>query len=118
MKKLLIVLLVLVLVGIGTSNAQNMTISDMGFAGPQTLQIYAVNATSGAVTLLGTYNTTENGIPLPTTDFSLVIKAEGSDYLRNPANLLDAGFDFVESNFVAILFVFTLIGSLLWLGRR
>ena len=118
MKKLLIVLMVLVLAGIGTANAQNMTISDMGFAGPQTVQIYAVNATSGGVALLGTYNTTANGIPLPAGDFSIVIKAESTDYLRNPANLLDTGFGFVETNFIAILFIFTIIGSLLWLGRR
>lgn len=116
MKKLLIVLLVLVLAGIGTATAQNMTVSDMGFAGPQTIQIYSL--VNGTAVLAGTYNTTTNGIALPAGDFSLVIKAESTDYLRNPANLLDTGFGFVETNFIAILFIFTIIGSLLWLGRR
>lgn len=90
--------------------AVNMTISEMGFSGPQTVQIYANG------TLLGTYNTTANGIDLPDQDFILVIKPEASAYLRSPANLLDAGFAFVETNFVAILFVFFLV-SILWFGR-
>ena len=110
--------MVLLLLGIGTATAQNMTISDMGFAGPQTIQVYAINATSGSVALLGTYNTSTNGIPVPPADFSIVFKPESSDYLRNPSNLLDSGFSFVETNYIAILFIFSIIGSLLWLGRR
>jgi hypothetical protein len=118
MKKLLLTLMVLVLALMGPATAQNMTISDMGFSGPQTIQVYAVNATSGAVILLGTYNTSTNGIPLPTGDFSLLFKPESSDYLRNPSTLLTASFGFVETNFIAILFIFTILGSLAWLGRK
>lgn len=91
--------------------AVNMTISEMGFSGPQTVQIYANG------TLLGTYNTTANGIDLPDQDFILVLKPEASAYLRSPPNLLAAGFDFVETNFVAIMFVFFLV-SIIWFGRR
>ncbi len=116
MKKLIIITLVLVLAGIGTVSAQNMSISEMGFTGPQTIQIYAVNATSGSVALLGTYNTTSNAVPLPSTDFSVVIKPESSDYLKNPNNLITSVFDFIVTNMVGILFCLLLIA--LWLGRR
>lgn len=92
--------------------AVNMSFSDMGFTGPQTIQIY----TNG--TLTGTYNTTGNGIPMPSQDFILVIKPESSSYLKNPANLLDEGFAFVETNYIPILFVFFLLGAIGWLGRR
>lgn len=109
--KLVFLMALIALVIAAPALAVNMTISEMGFSGPQTVQIYANG------TLLGTYNTTANGIDLPDQDFILVIKPEASAYLRNPANLLDAGFAFVETNFVAILFVFFLV-SIIWFGRR
>lgn len=110
-KIMILMALVLLCMAIAPALAVNMTISEMGFSGPQTVQIYANG------TLLGTYNTTANGIDLPDQDFILVIKPEASAYLRNPANLLDAAFDFVETNFVAILFIVFIIG-ILWFGRR
>lgn len=110
-KNIVFLVVTLALMLVSPVLAVNMTVSDMGFSGPQTLQIYANG------TLLGTYNTTANGIVLPNQDFLLVVKPEASAYLRNPANLLDAGFGFVETNFIAILFCLFL-ASILWFGRR
>lgn len=97
--------------------AVNMSISELGYTGPQTIQIYEVNATSGSAVLAGTYNTSSNGITVPNADFSLVIKPEASSYLKNPNNLLTEVFGFVETNFIALLFILFLIG-VLYLGRR
>ena len=110
--KLIFLMALLALVLAVPAMAVNMSISDMGFTGPQTIQIY----TNG--TLAGTYNTTGNGIPMPSQDFILVIKPESSSYLKNPANLLDEGFAFVETHYIEILFVFFLLGAIGWLGRR
>ena len=110
--KIIFLMALLALVLVAPCMAVNMSISDMGFTGPQTIQFY-VNGT-----LAATYNTTSNGIPLPAQDFILVVKPESSSYLKNPSNLLDEGFGFVETNFIAILFVFFLLGAIGWLGRR
>lgn len=97
---------------IAPAMAVNMSFSDMGFTGPQTIQIYKDGI------LQGTWNTTTNNIPLPGDDFIVVIKPESSSYLKNPSNLLDEGFKFVETNYIPILFVFFLLGAIGWFGRR
>ena len=116
--KIIFLMALLALVLAAPALAVNMSISELGYTGPQTIQIYAVNATSGAAVLAGTYNTSSNGITVPNTDFSLVIKPESSSYLKNPNNLLTEVFRFVETNYIAILFVFFLLGAIGWLGRR
>lgn len=97
--------------------AVNMTFSEMGYAGPQTIQIFEINVTSGSAILVGTYNTTTNGVSVPTTDFSVVIKPESSDLLRNPVTLLDTLFAFVSAHPAEVIFL-TFIVALLVFGRR
>lgn len=104
LKNIILMALVCVML-IAPALAVNMSLSEMGFSGPQTIQLFEINATSGSAILLGTYNTTSNNIPVPGTDFVLVIKPESSAYLKNPNNLLDAGFEFIETYYIAILFI-------------
>lgn len=115
LKNIILMALVCIML-IAPALAVNMTFSEMGFSGPQTIQIFEINETGVAV-LVGTYNTTSNGVAVPTTDFSIVIKPESSAYLKNPNNLLDAGFEFVETYYIAILFIMFMIG-VAYLGRR
>lgn len=112
MKTKLIILTLLVLCAlVGIGSAQNMSISDMGFAGPQTVQIYENGI------LLGTWNTSTNGIPLPVNDFTFVIKPELKNQLNDPALFLGSVFDFLKTNVIPIMVIIFLIG-LFWLGRR
>ena len=111
--KIMILMALIICLMMAPAMAVNMTVSELGLTGSQTIQLYTANGT-----LLGTYNTTTNGIGLPNEDFILTFKPEGSSYLRNPSNLLSEGFAFVETNMIAILFVFFLLGAIGWLGRR
>lgn len=115
--KIIFLMALLALVLAAPAMAVNMSISELGYTGPQTIQIYAVNATSGSAVLAGTYNTSSNGITVPNTDFSLVIKPEASSYVKNPENLLNEVFAIVQTNFVPLIFIMFLI-SILYLGRR
>jgi hypothetical protein len=107
MKKRLVLLVMLLfcLVVIGTVSAQNMSITDMGILGSQTIQVYANNGT-----LLGTYNTTTNGISLPTGDFVLLIKPKSSDAIQDPRAFLSAGFAFIETNAIPLVMLFFVVG--------
>jgi hypothetical protein len=118
MKQKLIIFTVLIsTLLIGLVSAQNMTVSDLGLSGPQTIQIYGSSGT-----LLGTYNTTSNGIPLPTDDFSLVLKpATTARYVDNPKNLLDDGINYILSYALPIFIILGLLVAAMALagyGRR
>lgn len=52
-----------------SATALNMSVTDLGYTGAQTIEIF-----SSTGVLQGTYNTSSNGILLPTEDFYLVIK--------------------------------------------
>ena len=112
MKTKLMFIIMLVLLCAAPALAQNVSFAEMGFAGPQTIQIYTANGT-----ILGTYNTSTNAVSLPSEDIVILFKPEGTDHLRNPENLIDGVFTFVETYFITILFVMFLIG-VLYMGRR
>ncbi len=88
-------------------SAQNMSVTDLTLAQSQTVQIYSNG------TLLGTYNTTTNGIVLPSVDFVLVVKPTTADIFSNPTGFLDYAFDFVEANAISIIILMFLIGLVL-----
>ena len=110
----MLVLMVLVLStpAVFATNATVFSVSELGYTGPQQIAMYC----SGVY--IDTYNTSIDSIPLPDCDFMLVIKPESSSYLKNPPNLLNAIFGFVETNYIEILFVFFLLGAIGWIGRR
>lgn len=71
-KPVLIFLIVLLIATVFPPvTAQNLTVTDLGYTGPQVLQFYS--AQNG--TLLGTWNSTADGISLPdNSDLILIIK--------------------------------------------
>lgn len=96
---LCIIMAVALVVAICPVQAQNMTISRLGFGNDETIQIYA-----NGTTLYGTWNTTTNGISLPTEDFTLVVKPVSRDLWADPAGWLsDEAFPFVEDNMIGIV---------------
>lgn len=108
--KLIFIMVLLCMAVVGMASAQNMTVSDLGVGGPQTIQIYGINATSDTAALLGTYNTTSNGIPLPAYDFNIVIKPEASNPFSQPGPWLDGAISYVQSNALALILIFAIIG--------
>lgn len=99
-----IFLAIAVLLAVMPVQAQNMTISRLGFGSDETIQIYG-----NGTTLYGTWNTTTNGIELPEEDFTLVIKPVNVDTFADPAGWLVAvAFPFVQTNIIGILLIIIL----------
>lgn len=89
-------------------SAQNMSISRLGAGSMETVQIY------NGSTLEGTYNTSSNGIELPTGDFLLVIKPVTADPLSDPGQWMEDTLDWITTNITAILLACFLIGLIFW----
>lgn len=106
MKKLLLLIALFCLLAVGSVTAQNMSVTDLGIASPQTIQIYAGN---GSI-LAGTYNTSSTGISLPEDDFVLLIKPETITVMSDPLTLLGAAFSYIESNVIPIVIILFFIG--------
>ena len=88
--------------------AQNMSISSLNLMTQEDVLIYAANST-----LIGTYNTSSVGIPLPSVDFMLVIKPTAVSRFFDPSTLLIDSFAWIETNFIALL----VIGAMFGLAR-
>lgn len=106
MKKLLLLIALLCLLVVGSVSALNMTITDLGIVGRQTVQIYSGN---GSI-LAGTYNTTSAGILLPTDDFVLLVKPDTTSVISDPTALLNATFAVVQTNVIPIVIILFFIG--------
>lgn len=97
----LILLALVILLTIMPVQAQNMTISRLGFGSDETIQIYG-----NGTTLYGTWNTTTNGIQLPEEDFTMVIKPVNVDTFADPAGWLSTeAFPFVQTNIIGIVLI-------------
>lgn len=96
-----IFLAIAVLIAVMPVQAQNMTISRLGFGSDETIQIYG-----NGTTLYGTWNTTTNGIQLPEEDFTMVIKPANVDTFADPAGWLSTeAFPFVQTNIIGIVLI-------------
>ena len=106
MKKLLLLVALVCLLVVGSVTALNMSVTDLGIGGRQTIQIYSGN---GSI-LAGTYNTSTTGILLPTTDFVLLVKPDTTSVMTDPLSLLGATFAFVNTNVIPIVVILFFIG--------
>jgi len=107
----LLLLITLVVMPACASNATNWSVSDLGYTGPQTIQVYSQGI------LLGTYNTTSNAIPVPEHDFLVVIKPEVKNQFADMNLFLSTVIGVATSNAVPLVFIVFLIG-LFWFGRK
>lgn len=98
------------------ASAQNMSISNLGLGGDEDVLIYAIDATNESQMLIGLYNTSSVHIPLPDSDFQLVIKPSALRNAFDPLTFLNDSFVFVQNNIIAILLIVFL--AALWLGRK
>jgi hypothetical protein len=105
---MIVIALLVVIAGffVPAASAQNMTITDLGVVGRQTVQVYAMNGTI----LVGTYNTTTAGIALPKEDFVLLVKPDTTSVISDPAALLAAAFGAVQANVIPIVIILFFIG--------
>lgn len=109
LKALLVIALVAVLfVSSASAVATNFSVAELGFTGPQTIYMYQND------TLLGTYNTTSDAIPIPDGDFILVIKPETTN--REPIGIMNDLLAYASDNIVALVLLFGLVGLIV--GRR
>lgn len=108
-QKIILALLVLCVLA-GTVSAVNMSISNLGYTGDETVQIYANG------TLLGTYNTSTNGIVLPDVDFVLVVKP--TVWNQDIGASVGGWFVWLAEYWVAIVFLVCAIVLGISLGGR
>ena len=98
---LLLLALLISLIVAPSVSALNMSVSDLGLSGPQDIQIYS----SGI--LQGTYNTTSDAIPIPTSDFMVVVKPQIKT--ENPLTILVNVLTWLTDNLVVVVFGFGIV---------
>jgi len=106
--KLLFVLLLVLLCAPIASASVNVSFADPDATVHKDVMIY-----NGTGTLLGTYNTTTNGIPLPEEDVIFIIKPQYSNPADDPVNFLAGVIGWVETN-AMLLMIFGLMGVFLF----
>lgn len=109
--KLIFIAVLLCMALVGAVHGQNMSISRLGTGTLETVQIY------NGTTLEGTYNTSTNGIALPSGDFLLVIKPVASNPLADPSTWMNDVFSYLQTNVTALLIGCFFIG-LIFVGTR
>lgn len=117
-RNIITVLLVAVLLAgvVSASNASSFSITDLGLTGPQTVQVFTINSTGGY--LAGTYNSTANGIPVPDSDFTIVLKPETKENWFNPPTMLEDIMAKFKEHWQAILLLAVVAGILGYFWRR
>ena len=112
----IIALLALVLLVSAPVTAVNMTITNFA-TGKQDLMIYTPNGT-----LIGLYNTSSPIIPLPETDFQVVLRPNtASTWVNNPLLFFNDAVGFILVNALPIFMIVGLLAFALALagyGRR
>ena len=89
----------------------------ISFAQPDAFSQKDIYLYNGTGSLLGLYNTTSTGIPIPNgTDLMFIIKPQSASPLDDPGAWLSSTFSYVSTNIVALITIIFLIGLLL--GRK
>lgn len=94
-------------------SAINMSISNLGLGGQQDVLIYNSNGT-----LIGVYNTSSSNVPLPDSDYSLIIKPTTMSRAVNPMTLLSDGIDFLTENAIPLFILLGCGAVLVGLSRK
>ena len=112
----LIVLLCLFCLSCVPAQAQNVSFSNLGLGGDEDILIYSVNVANETQELVGQYNTSSVHVPLPESDFQIVIKPSALRNAFDPPTLLDDTFTFVQNNVVSLIILAFL--AAIYLGRK
>lgn len=112
----LLLLLTFLFLIISPVSAQNVSFSNLGLGGDEDILIYQVDGANESQILLGLYNTSSVHVPLPDSDFQIVVKPSALRNAFDPVTLINDTFIFVQNNMVPLAFMVLLIA--LWLGRK
>ena len=93
-------------------NAQNVSFSTLEQLGSQDVLIYKFTG-NATPELYGQWNTTSVDVPLPSSDFLIIMRPSGDLRFMNPALLLNDFMGFAVSNAIPIILIVFFIG-LLW----
>lgn len=102
----------LLFLSVSPAQAQNATYSTLDQLGAQDILIYTFDGNTTPV-LYGQWNTTSVDVPLPDTDFLVVMRPSGDLRFMDPALLLGDFMGFAVSNAIPIILIVFFIG-LLW----
>jgi hypothetical protein len=93
-------------------NAQNVTVSTLDQLGAQDILIYTFTDNTTPV-LYGQWNTTSVDVPLPSSDFLIVMRPSGDLRYMDPGLILQDFMGFAVANVIPIILIVFFIG-LLW----
>ena len=99
--------LILLSLSVPLVSAQNASFSTLGQIGAEDILIYSFNGTEQV--LLGQYNTSSPYVPLPDSDFNIVVRPSAAGRFT-PALFLSDAFGYVESNAIPLVILIFLIG--------
>jgi hypothetical protein len=69
-------------------------------------------------TYIGTWNTSSTNVILPnTTDISVVMKPNAVSHFSDPVNAVSDGFAWIQTNWISLAVVFTLV-AIYFGGKR
>jgi hypothetical protein len=112
MKGKIIIILVLIAVILSPVMAVNMSITNFGTA-KQDIQIYTPNGT-----MIGLYNTSSPIIPLPDTDFQIVIRPNtAASYISNPGLFLTDAVGYLMTFAIPLFVILGFCAILIGLSR-
>jgi hypothetical protein len=93
-------------------NAQNVTVSTLDQLGAQDILIYTFTDNTTPV-LYGQWNTTSVDVPLPSSDFLIVMRPSSDLRYMDPGLILGDFMGFAVANVIPIVLIVFFIG-LLW----
>jgi len=115
-KRLLFIFLIGLICCCGLANAAavNFSMSDLGgLTAKQDVLCYLTDGTPCAV---AQWNTSSVALPMPASDFILVIKPSAIGRLANPTTFLTDGFDWIETYWLQISLLLIVI-AVFWKKR-
>lgn len=112
-------ILLLVLIGffsapVLAAGEVTLSFSNLNLITRDDIQIYGQDEGTGNWSLLGTFNTSSEGIVLDGGNYMFVVKPKSTDLIRTPMDLLDGVAEFTRTNLVALLIGAFILGIALW----
>jgi hypothetical protein len=114
----ILLILSIILIPVNAATCGNATFSTLGQGGSEDILVYNYDVTNNTQLLLGQWNTSSPAVPIPCGDFNIVVRPSAVSRFFNPGTMLADGFAFVETWWIQIGVILTLIAAFWYGGRR
>ena len=100
-------------------NTTDISITDLGLMTTQDIEIYGLNTTSATWELLGTFNTTSQGLQFEPGKYQMVFRPSAKDRFSNLATLFPDTLSWFQTYWIqfAAFLIFVTVVAAVWGGR-